>query len=102
MADDFGGNDVGNPVQPCPSKNTEPVYWLEIEMVGQDGSPIPYAEYRVVKPDGDAVRGYLDKNGWARLDGLDSSSDCKVSFPEFDKDAWKYVEALGARESGES
>lgn len=98
MADsDFGTNNVGEPVQPC-AANRPSVYWLEIEMVGEDDKPIPFAEYRVVTPSGEPIKGYLDDKGWARLEGLQESGSCQISFPELDKDAWEFIESVGARD----
>jgi hypothetical protein len=98
---DFGTNDVGDPVQPCGSNQTQPVYWVEIEMVSEDDQPIPYTEYHVVTPDGEPVKGYLDGNGWARLEGIKASGACQISFPELDKDVWSFIESAGARNEGD-
>jgi hypothetical protein len=93
----FGTNDVGDPVQLCPSSPPQQVYWLEIEMMGEDDEPIPFTEYQVVTPGGKPIKGYLDNQGWARLDGLTDSGSCQISFPQLDKDVWSFVQSLPAR-----
>jgi len=39
-------------------------------------------------PDGSVAEGTLDAKGFARLDGIPKGS-CKVTFPNFDKEAWE-------------
>lgn len=92
MPDTFGhSRDVGSAVQSCPLKQ-EPVHWIEIELVGEDDLPIPWAEYRIKLPNSTLVTGYLDRNGFARLDGLLQSGVCGVCFPEFDEEAWTFLQ----------
>ena len=92
MPDEFSRREVGNPVQPCPLQKRP--HWIEIELLGEDDGPIPWEEYRVVPPDGQPIKGYLDENGWARVDGLTDAGVCQVSFPQLDRDAGQYETAL--------
>jgi hypothetical protein len=73
---------------------TEPVVeektWLEIELVDEEGNPIPGEQYAVTLPDGAIRVGRLDAEGRARLAGLDPGT-CKVSFPDLDARRWKFV-----------
>jgi hypothetical protein len=63
--------------------------WIEIELVDEEGNPIPGERYEVTLPDGKRVaRGTLDQNGYARIEGLDPG-ECKITFPTLDKDAWE-------------
>jgi hypothetical protein len=94
MPQQFSQREVGNPVQPCARQ--WPKHWIEIELLGTDGSPVPWEEYRVVPPGGNPIKGYLDENGWARIDGLEDAGACVVSFPHLDKDACRYEAALPA------
>lgn len=71
-------------------------HWIEIELVGEDDKPIPNQKYKVVLPDGTEKSGTLDQNGWARVEG-DPQGEYEVSFPELDQDAWKFIEAVGAK-----
>jgi hypothetical protein len=100
MADQFGQKSVGDPVQRCPLA-TKPgtTYWIEIEMVGEDGLPIPWQEYRVVTAGGTKIKGYLDDQGFARIEGLTESGTCKIGFPALDKEAWQFVKTLPAKEA---
>jgi type VI secretion system secreted protein VgrG len=72
------------------SKIDEKKDWIEIELVGEDDSPISGEKYQVTLPDGTVASGTLDGDGFARIEGFDSG-DCKVSFPELDKAAWEIL-----------
>lgn len=73
-------------------------YWIEIELVGEDGRPLPGEDYVVELPDGKQVTGVLDANGLARISDLLVGGTCKVSFPKLDREAWEMVgtEAKGS------
>lgn len=96
MADDFGNNEIGNPIHQCPSGEVRP-YWLEIEMVDEADEPAQYIHYRVVTPGGEEIKGYLDDKGWARLNGLKESGEYRIAFPDLDREAWGYIECTAAR-----
>jgi hypothetical protein len=88
----FGDSEAGSAVQDCPLRKKESTpHWIEIQLVGEDDSPVPGVEYQVVLPNGDVVHGYLDDNGRGRVDSIEAAGDCKVTFPEMDRDAWKRV-----------
>jgi len=72
-------------------------YWIEIELVGEDGQPIPGEEYQVVLPTQEIVKGKLDQTGWARVEDIQASGTCQVTFPRLDEDAWQMLTALPAR-----
>jgi hypothetical protein len=95
MPESFTESDTSSPVQRCPAKH--PTGWLEIEMIGEDGLPIPFVQYQVVLPDGKTVEGYLDREGFARLEQLPESGECRITFPEFDEEAWSYIDSTGPR-----
>ena len=62
--------------------------WIEIEMVDEDGDPVPGQAYSITLPDGETVaEGTLDEKGFVRIDGIDPGT-CKITFPNLDKDAW--------------
>ena len=73
------------------------LHWIEIELVGEDGKPIPGEAYCVLLPDGSKVAGLLDANGYARLDRLPAGGACQVCFPDLDGDAWQWLESTAAR-----
>jgi type VI secretion system secreted protein VgrG len=71
-----------------PSKNRDKKHWIEIELVDEDGNPVPGEPYRITLPDGTTVAdGTLNEKGWARVDHIDPGT-CQVTFPNLDKDAW--------------
>ncbi len=61
--------------------------WVEIELVDQDGNPVPNEKYRLVLPDGTVQEGTLDENGRAGAEGIDPGT-CKVSFPDIHAKEW--------------
>jgi hypothetical protein len=62
--------------------------WVEIELLGMDGSPIPGEAYKVTLPDGAVKEGRLDDRGRARVDNIDPGQ-CEVTFPALDEEAWE-------------
>jgi uncharacterized protein (DUF2345 family) len=88
---DFTDKDAGSAVQPCPLAKKTATHWIEIRLVGEDDSPIPNIEYKVVLPNGDIARGFLDQSGSARVESIPTAGDCQVSFPGMDKDAWQRI-----------
>jgi hypothetical protein len=84
---DFGNNEVGAPVQRCPDKE-QPRHWIEIQLVGEDGSPVAWEEYSITQPDGVVVTGVLGRDGSAHVD-MDPAGNCVITFPRLDRDAWE-------------
>ena len=71
------------------SEKQDKKHWIEIELVDEEGKPVPGEKYAITLPDGSTVAsGTTDENGRARVDGIDPGT-CKVTFPNLDKDAWK-------------
>jgi len=64
--------------------------WIEIELIGEDDSPVVGESYRVILADGTAVEGSLDEKGLARIEGIEPGT-CKVTFPRLDSDAWEKI-----------
>jgi type VI secretion system secreted protein VgrG len=74
---------------PASEENRDKKHWIEIQLVGEDGKPVPGHPYRITLPDGSTVaQGTLDGNGSARVENIDPGN-CKVTFPNLDKDAWE-------------
>lgn len=61
--------------------------WIAIELVGEDGRPIPYQRYSVTLPDGTSREGQLDNTGKATERGI-PAGQCGVSFPDLDQATW--------------
>src|SRR5688572_6570770 len=77
-------------------KDKPHLHWIEIELIGEDGKPIPNEKYKMTLPDGSEKEGTLDQNGWARVEGSEKG-DCEVSFPELDQKAWEFIEKTGPK-----
>ncbi len=77
-------------------KGEKHIHWIEIELVGEDDKPIPNEKYKVVLPDGSIKEGNLDQNGWVRVES-NPVGKCEVTFPELDKEAWQFIEAVAAK-----
>ena len=71
----------------------EPVatHFLEIELVDEDGQPVPNERYRVTFANGTVQEGRLNANGLASFPNLQSDGECQVSFPALDQEAWAPV-----------
>jgi hypothetical protein len=86
-----GAIPYGDVVVPCPlAKQNKPKTWIAIQLVGEDGKPIPNVAYRIVLTDGSTREGNLDEEGSARVDGIDPGT-CVVTFPELDQEAWQGI-----------
>ena len=62
--------------------------YVEIELLDDDGVPQAYAAYRITTPDGEVREGRLDRDGCARIDGIDPGN-CEITFPELDAGEWR-------------
>ncbi|HKS16811.1 MAG TPA: hypothetical protein VJU16_05825 [Planctomycetota bacterium] len=71
------------------TKKDKPKAWFAVELVDQDGEPVPNEKYKIELPDGTNREGTLDAKGKARIDGIDPAGSCKVSFPDLDAADWK-------------
>jgi hypothetical protein len=61
--------------------------WIEIELVESDGKPVGGEPYQVIADDGRVIEGSLDGRGFARVEGV-TSSTCTVVFPKRDRTDW--------------
>lgn len=98
MADTFSDREAGSIVQPCPAAarpGPQSTHWIEIELVGEDGTPLPWFEYEVTLPDGQKVRGYLNEDGLARIENIETPGTAQVRFTTLDQEAWTPVASQG-------
>lgn len=72
------------PVQESPSQQKS---WVGIELVDQDGKPVPNARYVLELPDGTKRSGRLDSNGTLQVRDINPGT-CKVWFPDYDSSEW--------------
>jgi hypothetical protein len=71
-----------------PELAAEPTAWLEIELVDDDGKPVPNIDYRIECDDGRVRTGTTNGSGKAREEGLQEGS-CKVTFPGLHAPEWR-------------
>ena len=63
--------------------------WIEIILVDMDGKPIPGVRYKITPPGGmPPQEGRLNEHGQAGYYKIEAG-DCKITFPDLDKDAWE-------------
>lgn len=62
--------------------------WLGIELVDEQGQPVPGERYEVVLTDGSKRHGVLDGYGKGKVEGIEPGT-CKVSFPRLDTEVWR-------------
>ena len=87
-------------VAPCPLQGRPKVHWIEIELLDQDGSPVPYEEYTIKTPGNPPVTGLLDEQGFARIENIQDPAECEVTFPNLDRDAVRFEAELAAKGKG--
>lgn len=65
--------------------------WFLIEMIGEDGKPFPNETFILELPDKSLRQGKLDKEGRYFCYDFEKEGNCKINFPEIDKDAWEEI-----------
>lgn len=78
----------GDPATPDQCVTPQKTHWIAIELVDELGKHVPYEDYRVTLPDGTVIEDSLDKNGRAKITGIDPGN-CAVSFPNLDRQTWQ-------------
>lgn len=68
--------------------------WVEIVLLGEDGSPVAGERYVLTLPDGEERTGQLDAQGRARIEGI-GKGECQLTLPRLDRDAWERAAAPG-------
>lgn len=63
-------------------------HWIVVELLGENGEPIPGELCRITLPDGDIIERHTDSRGRVEEYGI-TAGDCIVEFPELDQDAWE-------------
>jgi len=74
--------------EPKSEENKDKKFWIEIELVDEEGQPMAGEAYEVTVPDGSVQTGSLDDKGFAHIANIDSGN-CQVTFPNLDQDAWE-------------
>jgi hypothetical protein len=65
--------------------------FVEFQLIGEDGAPVPAEAYAMALPGGKVVTGTLDATGTAHIGGIPAGT-CLISFPQLDQDAWLPVQ----------
>ena len=76
----MGGVDQKNLKQSEPIKEDS---YIEIELVDEDGNGISNEPYEILTPDRKVIKGQLDANGYAKIEGV-RKGRCKVRYPKID------------------
>lgn len=74
------------PFKPAESPETT---WIEVCLIGEDDKPVAGERYQIELPDGSVTGGSLDGDGLARVEGIAKPGECKITFPDLDKNAWE-------------
>jgi type VI secretion system secreted protein VgrG len=70
------------------SPEPENTTWIEIELVDQNGDPVPGEPFRLRDASERNFSGSLDENGFARVEGV-VPGDCEIRFPNRDLTVWR-------------
>jgi hypothetical protein len=73
---------------PVLGPQAEPTGWIAIELVDDQGKPVPNVAYVIKCDDGRVRTGTTNGEGKAREEGL-HDGNCKVSFPDLHGPDWK-------------
>jgi uncharacterized protein (DUF2345 family) len=71
-----------------------PLHWIEVELVGEDGSPIANERCEITLPDGEVVKRKTDRSGLVRLPRIETAGDCQIRFPDLDASAIEPLTAV--------
>ncbi|MBP5855974.1 hypothetical protein KAJ83_03070 [Marivibrio halodurans] len=84
---------VPDAVQPDPKPTGVPArktrdHWITVELVGEDGGPVPNEPVTVTDPAGEEHAGETDSQGQFTVTGI-PEGDCQITFPDLDQEAWE-------------
>jgi len=74
--------------KPAPRSAEEALSWIALEVVDDQGKPIPNLRYEMIAPDGRRLTGTVGADGKARIEAIKKGT-CKIQFPELPDDSWK-------------
>ncbi|MBP1691697.1 MAG: hypothetical protein H6Q32_1049 [Bacteroidetes bacterium] len=91
-----GSGENENPPQPvaaaAPARQTRrDKTWIEIELVDNEGNPVPNEPCRLNLPDDSIWEGTTNAEGVVRVDFIDHGQ-CEVCFPNLDLNEWEPVD----------
>ncbi len=83
VAEDIPGHDFDDD-DPDQTKTT----FTDLEMVDEDGHPVPGEHFEVTDSAGKVKRGSLNQDGFAHVTGI-SPGVCRIAFPNLDQTVWR-------------
>ncbi|MGI0118462.1 hypothetical protein [Zooshikella sp. RANM57] len=60
--------------------------WLELELLDEEGTPVPNETYDVLLKDGRKLSGQLNSQGYAKLEGIPALDVVSVDFPQLEEE----------------
>jgi len=69
-------------------ENKDKKNWVEVELVDEDGNPIPGKAVEITLPDKSVAAGGTDAKGKFKVTNIDPGN-CDITFPDLDKEAWE-------------
>ncbi len=81
------GEPAAAPIRSAKSPAEEKT-WIEVQLLDENGKPVPNAKYQVQLSDGSTQSGSLNQQGSARFEDIDPG-DCQICFPEIDAKEWQ-------------
>ena len=77
------------PTHKDPKEDEEEMSWLEVELIDEADQPVPGERVLVTLPDGKVYTGRTNKDGLLTVKGIEKGAECRITFPDLDKDAWE-------------
>jgi type VI secretion system secreted protein VgrG len=84
----YGSQKIASTTDENEAADEKKTSWIEIELVDTEGNPVPGMKYEITLPDNKVKNGSLGADGTAKVTGIDPGN-CKITFPDLDKDAWE-------------
>jgi type VI secretion system secreted protein VgrG len=77
------------PTHKDPTEDEEEKSWLEVELIDDADQPVAGEKVMVTLPDGKVYTGRTGPDGVLKVTGVEKGADCKITFPDLDKEAWE-------------
>ena len=74
-----------------PSTLDEEPHWIEVQLIGEDDEGQANVRCEITLGSGRKVVGMTDRFGLFRVEGIESTRDCTIRFPDLDAEAWEPV-----------
>lgn len=70
-------------------KKPDERHWIEVELVDHESKLIADEPFKIEYQNGQVIHGRTGPDGKARVEGLPSPGEAKISFPRIDSDEYK-------------